>query len=267
MKPFYKVSYLLESKYKKCYIPRMNIYAAAALCLLPSVIAFVAIWRVCKIKVLVLLLCVLLAIVIVVPVSFVESFALRHLQEICRGAKRPFFALLFSVLTVGLIEETSKSLTLLALPIKRCKLTDSGFMLCALLFGLSLGCFESMAYFLDAIGRASNIGSTPVYTSIFCRIFTSDAMHTFCAMLGGIFILSIKKEYSHSQVTPPTDIMAIVWAVILHGIYDFLVAVPHRQLFALSAILLTAVQCNAHYKKLNFQNNVGNQSSKERDKN
>lgn len=232
----------LERNGKKCYISPMNIYAALAL--LPLGIAFVWIRIKCNIPLVVLLLCVLLSLVIVVPVSAAESLVLRYLREGASDINMSALALCYGGV-VGVIEEVSKALALFALPVKRYALTNKAGVLCALEAGLSLGCFESVAYSLDAFSRASAMGSTPVYSSIFCRIFTSDALHTFCAILGGIFVLSIKRAKGRRS-----GIMAIMWAIILHSLYDFFAIAPRYKWLSVAAILLAAVECKIHYQKL-----------------
>lgn len=226
----------------------MNIYLAMALCFLPLVLSAVAVKLSSGAPVLVLLFSVLLALVMVVPVSIVEGAALRvrwfrYTRHFVTSTQPPVASLLFCIVAVGLVEEVSKALMLLALPVRRALLTDLQAVLCALVFGLAVGCFESAAYFLDAIDKAASMGSHPIYSSIFSRIFTADMLHSFCAALGGIFILSIKRE------EVKTDTVAIVWAILIHGIYDFLVINSRYPWLSIAAILLAIVEVNSHYRK------------------
>lgn len=231
----------------------MNVYFPIALCLLPIALFFIAIRIVSAhqsgtvvgeqgrtvrsgtVRSGTVLFIIALALAAVLLISMIETFIPRLFP-----APRPLAALLLSCFAVALIEEVSKPLVLLVLPAKR--LTMGQFVLCAAIFGLSVGCFESVAYFLRVLVRAQKMGAEPVYGNILTRIFTAVSLHTFCAMLGAIFILSLRKGRA--------KIGSIFWAIVLHAIYDFLALNTSRRYFAYAAILLAALQCRAYYRTL-----------------
>lgn len=229
------ISHGIVKVYHLCYTKDMNIYAALVLCLMPLIAFFILLCLTRSTPPLIALLSAALALVIVVPVSFVETFALRlvHLNS-------AMTALMLYVLIVGLVEEVPKALALFALPARH--LNDKQFLLCALLFGAGVGCFESVVYFLKTLVKTSNMGAELVYSSIFSRIFTADALHTFCAGLGGLFILSIKREDDKM-----CDAMAIILAIVLHGLYDYFAMSTNRSWLSIAAIILAAVECTSHY--------------------
>lgn len=214
----------------------MNIYFAVALCFLPLIAVFLAFRLICDVPIMCAVISASLALAIIAPVSFVETFALRllHLHS-------AFKTLVLYVMVVGLVEEVSKALVLFALPAK--KLTDKAFLLCALLFGAGVGCFESVVYFLKTLVRTSDMGATLVYGTIFARIFTSDALHTFCAGLGGLFILSIRRKDDARS-----DAMAIILAIVLHGLYDYFAINARYFWLSIVVILLAAVECHSHFR-------------------
>ena len=105
---------------------------------------------------------------------------------------------------------------------------------------MSLGCFESAIYFLQHLQQANTIGAHLIYVQMFERMFTSDAVHALCAGLGGLFIRSVKRMR--------IDIAAVLFAPLLHGLYDFFALYDDFKRFSVAAILLLAVQCRISYR-------------------
>ena len=212
----------------------MNIYAALALCFVPLIIMFFFVRRFAQIGIILCLYAVLLGLLAVAPISILQFYA----------ADIPFLnsdhwitQLLRAVLFNGLIEEFIKIIFMLFLPSKRLSLGK--FFLCACICGMSLGCFESAIYFLQHLQQANTIGAHLIYVQLFERMFTSDAVHTLCAGLSALFIRSIKRMR--------IDIAALLFAPLIHGLYDFFALYDDFKWFSAAAILFLAVQCRIGY--------------------
>ena len=213
----------------------MNIYAALALCFVPLFVMFSAIRRFAHVGIIVMLYAALLGLLAVAPISILQFYA----------ADIPFLhsdhwitQLLRAILFNGFIEEFIKIIFILFLPSKRLSLEK--FFLCACICGMSLGCFESAIYFLQHLQQANTIGAHLIYVQMFERMFTSDAVHALCAGLGGLFIRSVKRMR--------IDIAAVLFAPLLHGLYDFFALYDDFKRFSVAAILLLAVQCRISYR-------------------
>lgn len=145
-----------------------------------------------------------------------------------------------SVIFNGLVEETFKMLFIAVLPQK--KLTLAAYFSCALLAGLTLGSFESIVYMVKKVNEAIEpLGAAALYKLMLSRMFTSVLIHTFCAGLSGLYLWMFKHKQTH--------IMPFVWAVLLHGIYNFFAGFKSGfYWFAIVAILLAALECRIWYK-------------------
>lgn len=194
-----------------------------------------------KLKIRYMMFAILLGLIAVVPISFLEFI----IPDFTFFKDSLILSLLLkSVIVYGLIEELLKAALIIPLPKKNTSLRD--FLLLSFCFGLTLGCFESVVYYLDHWNSAQNIGATVLYVQIFVRIFTSDIIHMTCAGLGGLFIYSIWHKC--------TKISCIITAVLLHGLYDFFV--PFQldfswlKWFAIPVIILAALECRIKYKDL-----------------
>lgn len=213
----------------------MNIYAPLALCFVPLLIIFLPIHRFGRVGIISMLYAVLLGLLAVAPISILQFYA----------ADIPFLhsddwitQLLRAILFNGLIEEFIKMIVMLFLPSKRLSLGK--FFMCACICGMSLGCFESAIYFLQHLQQANTIGAHLIYVQLFERMFTSDAVHTLCAGLSALFIRSVKRMR--------IDIAALLFAPLLHGLYDFFALYDDFKWFSIAAILFLAVQCRISYR-------------------
>jgi len=188
-----------------------------------------------------MLIAILLGLVTVVPVSFLEFI----IPDFTLFKTSPILSLLIkSIILYGLVEEVLKAALILPLPKKNTSLRD--FLMLSFCFGLALGCFESVVYYLDHLNSALNIGATVLYVQIFIRIFTSDIIHMTCAGLGGMFIYSIWHKC--------TKVSCLITAVLLHGLYDFFVPFQLEfswlKWFAIPVIILAALECRIKYTDL-----------------
>lgn len=208
------------------------------LCFLPLIIYFVVLTFAFKIKVLHQLIAVLLGLAAVLPIALIQFY----LPNIFNFVSHPLLrTLLKSLIIYGLIEEIVKMLLVIPLPHKN--YTELNFLLLTFLLGLSLGCFESLVYFLDHLQLAKYRGAQLLYGSIFIRIFSTDIVHFACTGLSGLFIYSCRDKNKKISV--------LVAAIILHGLYDFFAGFQNNfRWFAIPVVLLALIECRIIYVNL-----------------
>ena len=217
----------------------MNVSFLFALCLLP-VAAFFSIFILAgrERPVFRYLISCLFGILTLAPASFLQFFVLRLPIF---SANTFFSVLVTAIIFNGLIEEGFKLLFLILLP-KR-NLTLATFFCCSILLGIASGSVETAVYALSGLQKSSIMyDPNRILGLIFLRMFSSQAIHAFCAGLSGIFIWSSRRGLRHSVI--------FVYAVALHGFFNFFAAFDSRiRLFALVPILLGALECRIWYKK------------------
>lgn len=215
----------------------MTLILPILLCFVPLLLLFcILVWGL-KLKVTHLLLSLLAGLVCVLPVSVIQYFA----------GMAPFFSnrnllfiLLKSVILYGLVEELCKLLAVSFLPKK--EMSPSAFLFLAFFMGLSLGCFESVIYFLDHLQKSTAAGGELLYKPVFLRMFTSDLLHMFTAGILGLFVYERKREGGF------THISLIILAVVLHGVYDFFAGFSNAfNWFSVAVILFAAIECRVKY--------------------
>ena len=81
------------------------------------------------------------------------------------------------------------------------KMSMKVFFACAVLSGLSLGCFETLIYIASGIKNLE------------LRLLTAVVIHSCCAGLSGLFVFNLKNG--------SLKIYPFVLAVFLHGIYNY----------------------------------------------
>lgn len=220
------------------YAKAMNLYAFLALCFIPLVAAFIILMLIVPgLKIRYCLWACVLSIVAVVPIAFVQYFVLGlPVFNTNTFASLLVTAIIFN----GLIEETVKMLFLTLVPQK--KQTLACFFSCCLLFGLTLGCFESVIYFvkrLQEIGLPQDVSAA--FKLIFMRMFTAVLIHTFCAGLSGLYLWLFRHQRN--------NVLPFVWAALLHGIYNFFAAFSSGyRWFSVVAIVFALLECRIWYK-------------------
>ena len=141
----------------------------------------------------------------------------------------------------GLAEELIKTLLIAFIPRKNLNLRQ--FFLSSLIFGLCLGSFESMIYFLCHLSNATQSGAELLYSLIFARMFSSDLIHAFCAGLDGLFVWGICRR----KLSP----VIFIYSVVCHGLFNFFVYFDlWIHWFSVPAVLFALVECRVKYQKL-----------------
>ena len=215
----------------------MNLYALLGICFIPAALFFVlaallnknfrigyGVWA------------ALLALVTVVPTSFIQYYVLSlPIFNASTFASVMITAILFN----GLIEESMKMLFMCLIPQKKQIL--GAFFCCVFLYGLTVGGFESVIYVVKKFQEIQGQGGKELVVQLLMkRIFSAQAIHTFCAALSGLYIWNFR----HQKKNP----LPFVYAVLLHGIYNFFASFSSLyHWLAVVAILFAAVECRIFY--------------------
>ena len=216
----------------------MSLYAFLALCFIPLVSGFVVLMLVVPhLKIRYCLWACVLSITAVLPIAFIQYFVLG----LPVFNTNTFISLLITTIIFnGLIEETVKMFFLALIPQK--KVTLSCFLACCFLFGLTLGSFESVIYLVKRMQEIGLPNELPdVFQLIIMRMFTAVLIHTFCAGLSGLYLWLFR----HKQ----NKILPFVYAVLLHGLYNFFAAFSTGyRWFSLVTIVFAMLECRIWYK-------------------
>lgn len=209
-------------------------YAFFAVCFIPLIATFlILVIVVNSLKIRTALWACILALSAVLPIAFVQHFVVK--LPILSNAT--FLSLLLTaILFNGVVEETLKMLCLLLIPSK--KQTLASFFSASILFGLAIGSFESIIYLFRHIEVVT--GQQSVYKLMLLRLSSAVLVHTFCAGLSGLFIWMGKHKNKH--------LSPFIYAVLLHGLYNFFAAFTSNfRYFSFAAILLAALECRIWY--------------------
>ena len=213
----------------------MSLILPLILCFLPLIAGVLIFVLAFKSKISHIFISILLGLVAVFPISFIQFF----IPDFTFLSSSPILkTLLQSLILYGLTEEILKTLLIWPIPKKDKSVFD--FLLLAFTFGLSLGCFESVVYYLDHLQMANNRGATLLFGTIFARIFSSDIIHMTCSGLCGLFIFSIKEKQPR--------LSCLFSAIFLHSFYDFFAGFQNNlHWFSIFVILLSIVECRIKY--------------------
>nr|QGT51468.1 hypothetical protein Unknown280_1600 [uncultured Spirochaetaceae bacterium] len=226
----------------------LNVYAPMFLCLVPLVATFLLLAiLVPGISVLREFLAALAGLVAFVPIVILQFLLLGNLQKFMRA--NLFLSIIHSLIFFGLIEEGMKAASLLIL--KSRGETLRNFFAYSILAGMALGCFESVVYLLTALGTRPQV-SAEFLQMIFLRMATALVIHTLCAGLGGLCVFcskNIRRNFA-----------PLVFAILIHGIYDFFAAFNSPlKYFSVAVILLAVLECRIFY--LRIRENLDSQKS------
>lgn len=218
----------------------MNVYAPMLLCLVPLIATFLLLAiLVPGISILRELIAVLAGLLALVPIVILQFLFLGGRLEFFIRANL-FFSIIHSLIFFGLIEEGMKTVSLLILKARGENLKI--YFAYSILAGMALGCFESVVYLLSFLGRHSH-NPAEFLQMIFLRMVTSLVIHTLCAGLGGLCVFGNKNLRR--------DFSPLVFAIFIHGIYDFFAASAFPlKYFSVAAILLAVLECRIFYLRI-----------------
>lgn len=218
------------------------------LCLLPLILAFLIFLFVFKLNAGRMFFSIVLSLISIFLISVVQYFV----PEIPFFSQKPLLnSLLKSLVLYGFVEEFFKAFVMFFQPLnvklkksdgnfEKQKISVRDFLFLSLFLGLSLGCFESIVYFFYHLQIADSQGAEFLYGKILIRIFSSDLIHFFTGGLCGLFVFECKNH--------KIKISYFLWAVFLHGFYDFFALFENSfKIFSLAVIILSAVECRIKY--------------------
>ena len=215
----------------------MNLYALLGICFIPAAFFFaLAIILNKNLKIRFCLWACLLALVTVIPTSMIQFYVLSlPIFTATTFAAVMITAILFN----GLIEESMKMFFMCLIPQKKQVL--SAYFCCVILYGLTVGGFESVIYVIKKFQEIQGQGGKEIVVHLLIdRIFSAQTIHTFCAGLSGLYIWNFRR---HKK-----NIMPFIYAVLLHGIYNFFASFNSMyHWLAVVAILFAAVECRIFY--------------------
>ncbi|MCR4823092.1 MAG: PrsW family intramembrane metalloprotease [Treponema sp.] len=215
----------------------MNLYALLGISFIPAALFFTLAAVLNKnLKIRYCLWACLLALFTVIPTSLLQFYVLGlPIFTAYTFAAVMITAIFFN----GLIEESMKMLFMCLIPQKKQIL--STFFCCVMLYGLTVGGFESVVYIVKKFQEIQGQGGKEIVLNLLIkRIFTAQAIHVFCAGLSGLYIWNFRR---HKK-----NIMPFVYAVLLHGIYNFFASFESiYHWLAIVAILFAAVECRIFY--------------------
>lgn len=215
----------------------MNLYALLGICFVPAVLFFALAALLNKnLKIKYELWACVLALLTVIPASLIQFYVF----SLPVFTAYTFSSVLITAIVFnGLIEESMKLLFLCLVPQKT--QTLGAFFCCVMLYGLTVGGFESVIYVVRRFQEVQGQGGRElVIQLLLSRIFSAQLIHLFCAALGGLYLWNFRRRTK--------NIMPFVYAVLLHGIYNFFASFSslYRWL-AVVAILFAAVECRIFY--------------------
>ena len=214
----------------------MNVYAPIILCFVPFVTMFalfaILVPGISVAKEIIASIAGLLALI---PIAIVQ-FAVPGMRLF--GQSKALSILLYSILFLGLVEETFKALLLFIVGGKEEKI--SCWFCYSLLAGIIFGSFESVIYFLRDF---QIIGHGVTLNLIYLRMFTAVLTHTLCAGLGGFTIYYFKNFR--------LNIWPLMNAILIHGLYDYFVSFDTNvQYFCVIVLLSAAIKCRVCYLQI-----------------
>ncbi len=158
-----------------------------------------------------------LGVVAVVPIAAIQ-FGLDFLNT-----KYTSFQLTIArFFILGFVEESIKMLMLCFFSADKTKFKT--FCAYAALVGISFACFEDFIYLINGLEHLE------------IRLLVTALVHAVCTVLSGIFVYSGKKR--------ETMIIPLIFAVGIHGVYNYFCILPYPfRLFAFAAITFAILEC------------------------
>lgn len=219
----------------------LNVYAPIILCFVPFVTVFILFKILVEgISVAKEFIATLAGLLALLPITLFQFLLSRPIGSLPAKA---LLILLYSIIFYGLIEEFFKALLLLIMGSKgenlKCWLCYS------ILAGLILGCFETVIYILP---QTKAIAPAWILQVVRERIWSALIVHSFCAALGGMTVYyakNIRRNFA-----------PLIYAVLIHGVYDFFVAweAPLKY-FSVAVILLAIMECRIFYTRIQEEQN------------
>ena len=217
----------------------MNIYATIILCFIPFITVFLLFTiLISEITIVKELFACLVGLLALIPIAFIQFFTGDFFVV---NNQMVFSILIRAIFLYGIVEEGIKCCLLFIFPMKSINLKL--VFVYSILAGLFLGSFESVVYVINSIQNASlRFGEFLLYI-MYLRTFASLVFHSLCAGLLGLFVFSVKRKVYFWR--------ALIYAILIHGLYDFFAIMPGAlNIFSYVIIILLVLECRINYVKI-----------------
>lgn len=217
----------------------MNIYATIILCFIPFITVFLLFTiLISEITIVKELFACLVGLLALIPIAFIQFFTGDFFVV---NNQMVFSILIRAIFLYGIVEEGIKCCLLFIFPMKSINLKL--VFVYSILAGLFLGSFESVVYVINSIQNASLRSGEVLLNMIYLRTFTSLVIHSLCAGLLGLFVFSVKRKVYFWR--------ALIYAILIHGLYDFFAIMPGAlNIFSYVIIILLVLECRINYVKI-----------------
>ena len=180
----------------------------------------------------------LVGLLALIPIAFIQFFTGDFFVV---NNQMVFSILIRAIFLYGIVEEGIKCCLLFIFPMKSVNLKL--VFVYSILAGLFLGSFESVVYVINSIQNASSRSGEVLLNMIYLRTFTSLVIHSLCAGLLGLFVFSVKRKVYFWR--------ALIYAILIHGLYDFFAIMPGAlNIFSYVIIILLVLECRINYVKI-----------------
>ena len=177
----------------------MNLFIAIAVCFIPLLIGIViALICIEECKLLHSLIAIILGFLAIFLIILVRTIVNDFIGFITPENINIFWAFIISTIFFAFIEESVKMLFCTLLP--RAKITLKAFVINCIIFGASIGCFETVMYLVTGYDTA-------------VRLFTAVIIHIACAVLSGYFIWAVNSKVKFARI--------FFFSILMHGLYNF----------------------------------------------
>lgn len=197
----------------------MNLFLAIAVCFVPLFIGIlIAIIFIKECRIAHTFLSVVLGFFAIFLIILVRTLVNDLVGFISPSTMNAFYAFLISTLFFAFIEESVKMLFCTLLP--KAKIDFSAFTTNCIIFGASIGCFETVLYLVTG------------YDTLF-RLCTAVIIHIACAVLSGYYIWAL-----HSKIK---FIRPYLFSIVMHGLYNFFAGQNNNLSWISIVIILLAI--------------------------
>ena len=177
----------------------MNLFIAIAVCFIPLLLGIIIAHIFIKdCKITHSLIAIVLGFLAIFLIILVRTLVNDIIGLITPSKLNMFLALIISAIFFAFLEESVKMLFCTLLP--KAKITLKAFVINCIIFGASIGCFETVMYLVTG------------YNTLI-RLFTAVIIHIACAVLSGYFIWAIYTKIKFARV--------FFFAILMHGLYNF----------------------------------------------
>ncbi len=207
----------------------MSLFLSLAACFIPLIAGItLCLIFVKDFKILYAIQALVFGLAAVIMIILVRTF-ISDVAERIPFTLQGYLGVLVSVILFAFVEEFVKMVFIVFFS-KKIE-TLKNFMLISLLFGCTVGSFETLMYLVT--GFADTVP----------RLFTAVVVHTLCASLSGLFAWAMRHKFSFFR--------AFWMSFLLHGVYNFFASqTSFLWWFSIVTILFIVFKCRIYYSLL-----------------